>query len=268
MPNFVCDVIQWATSTKRNKVPATTLLKELPDEPGEARERMIRDFILRGDVPDYVQVWMPVPVRFGKLIGEFYCTPDFLSIGTDEDFVRVRINGATAECVGDVVGALLPTEKMVNDIYSAANRLVAQPWGAPYDHSMMLTSRWQVQDARSNEQAHARGFQPGELWAGHMKNVVIGGGLEEYKGERIGIYGWFRKDGTAIQGPQAQWRAHEWTYADYSQCIRLVHKDMLLGDTVVSVESVLQNPELALLLSNEGALKHCSYREFHPEWLS
>jgi hypothetical protein len=259
--------LHWGTSTSYVKVPATELLKQLPDSPGENRERMVRDFALRGDVPAYVQTWCPVSTRQGLHTGTFYCSPDFLSIGDDLDFVRARINGATAELIGRAIGAVLPTKKMVDLIYAASRKLSAQPWGAPYDRSMMATSRWRRQDKKVNEQASDAMYGRGELWEGHAKNVVVGAGLAAKRGENIGIYGWFDEKGKAIQGPTVNWGSHEWTYTDYSQCIRFIHKDMLVDGVTTSVSAVLQNKELAPLISDEGTLAHCTYLEFHPEWL-
>jgi hypothetical protein len=268
MPQRICDVILWGTSSDREKVPATTLLAELPNAPGPKRERMILDFVRRGDVPDFVQVWCPVSVQHGAIKGEFYCTPDYLAIGSDEDFVRVRVNGVTAERIAAQAIAVLPTRKMVNDIYrNAACKLVAQTWGEPYDHTMMQTARWPVQDQKIFEQALSAKFERGQLWAGHAKDVVVGGGLTAHKGTTIGIYGWFNSAGKPIQGPQVNWDAHEWTYTDYSQCIRLVHSLMMVAGRVLPVQSVLKSPELAPLISDEGALEHVTYSEFHPEYL-
>lgn len=228
---------------------------------------MVRDFALRGDVPDYIQTWCPVPVGHRSHSGVFYCAPDFLSIGDDYDFVRVRINGVTAELIGAVVGAVLPTKRMVDLIYDASKQLEAQPWGPPYDRSMMTTKRWRKQDKKIDDQASDAMYARGELWEGHAKNVVVGAGLSAKRGETIGIYGWFDERGRAIQGPAVNWNSHEWTYTDYSQCIRLIHKDMLVDGVPMAVRDVLQDKELAPLISDEGTLAHCTYREFHPEWL-
>jgi hypothetical protein len=268
MSHLICDIIEWATNSGYSAVPATELVKQLPNEPGEARERMIRDFALRGDVPKFVQSWVAVPVMHNDVSGEFYCSPDFLSIGNDDDFLRVRINGVTAELIGEVAHAMLPTRMMVNAIYSHAMKLAAIPWGPPYDHSMMRTERWEEQDTKIDKQAGEKGYELGQLWAGHLKNVVVGSGLAKSRGSNIGIYGWFDKSGQAIQGPNVQWGAHEWTYTDYSQGIRFIHKEMLVGGVLVPVKEVLQDPDLAPLISDEGTVPHCSYREFHPSWLS
>lgn len=266
MSNLTCDVIQWGASTDREKVPATQLLSELPNDPGEERERMVRDFALRGDVPAHIQTWCTVPVEHEGLTGEFYCTPDFLSIGSDDDWARVRINGVTAELIGEVAKAMLPTRKMVNAIYAASNKLAAKSWGPPYDHSMMCTHRWQPQDAAINQQIQSKGYERGSLMEGHAKNVVIGMGLSASHGQQIGIYGWFTSEGRAIQGPGVQWKAHEWSYTDYSQCIRLVHKEMLVGSKVMAVTDVLKDPALYPLISDEP-LTRCYYKDFHPGYL-
>src|SRR5205085_10115056 len=51
---------------------------------------------------------------------EYDVMPDYLSIGSDADFVRIPMTPYTAQAFCDAFGFVLPTRKMVNDIWAAA----------------------------------------------------------------------------------------------------------------------------------------------------
>jgi hypothetical protein len=46
--------------------------------------------------------------------------PDYLSIGTDDDWARINITPLAAQKIADSLNCFLPTRKMVDDIYKAA----------------------------------------------------------------------------------------------------------------------------------------------------
>ena len=50
----------------------------------------------------------------------FFVKPDYLSLGTDEDFFRAPMTPGTAQRIADNLDCVLPTSKMVDAIYSAA----------------------------------------------------------------------------------------------------------------------------------------------------
>lgn len=54
--------------------------------------------------------------------------PDYLAIGSNDDFVRIPMDPKTAQKIADQTGTSLPTTKMVDDIYKQADtRLTPQP---------------------------------------------------------------------------------------------------------------------------------------------
>ena len=70
--------------------------------------------------------WFPVNVQIkdsatGRIIkASFYVAPDYLCVGTDDDWARVNITPRAAQKIADSIQCFLPTRKMVNDIYKAA----------------------------------------------------------------------------------------------------------------------------------------------------
>jgi hypothetical protein len=76
----------------------------------------------------------------------------------------------------------------------------------------------------------------------------------------VAIYGWHRRDGKPIQPLST---VHEASYADYSHGIRLVSTTVQINGTPRSIYDVLEDPDLAPLLTDEGMiagardLMHC-----------
>ncbi|MGH7941091.1 MAG: hypothetical protein ACREFR_08485, partial [Limisphaerales bacterium] len=52
---------------------------------------------------------------------------------------------------------------------------------------------------------------------------------------------------------------HAWWWVDYSQCIRLISKMMLVNGKKESVAEVLADPDLCGLISDEGAIGNARY---------
>jgi hypothetical protein len=96
---------------------------------------------------------------------------------------------------------------------------------------------------------------------------VIGEGLGKKKGQTVGIYGWFTPEGRVIQGEGVNWSSHEWTYADYSHGIRLVHKDMQIDGVILPIREALKDEEFSVLVSDEGVFTSSSYLEHHADYL-
>lgn len=222
-----------------------------PGDGGMLREDQVLRLTKAGGVPSFLQQWVEVPVEnsMGRDV-VIRTLPDYLALGTDEDYVYVSVNPVTAEAIGQWVGgALLPTRKLVRAIYSAAPQKVsAQPWGPPYDHSMRHTSRWYTQTAKVRKTMAALGHVQGTLTAGHAKDVVIGQRLLETKGERLGIFGWFKSNGEPIQGPGVNWHSHVWWYCDYSQYVRFVHPYVRVDGKELRYEDMLKDAELFALV--------------------
>jgi hypothetical protein len=56
----------------------------------------------------------------------FYVMPDVLAIGSNADYFRMPMGPRTAQSIGDAFGCIMPTRKMVNDIYTASTVKVAR----------------------------------------------------------------------------------------------------------------------------------------------
>jgi hypothetical protein len=220
----------------------------------QQREQAIKDEILKGNVPEFLRRLVPVELRFAlpqgtDLTATIFVTPDYLAIGSDEDFLRIPMNLHTAVAIADHFGFILPTKKMVDAIYLQSRfHLVPQP--LPAGPQMRSTIYYWTHNRMIEEQARARGLRLGELVSGGKKDVVITNLLSTSAG-RIAIYGWHRGAGEPIQPLST---VHGANYADYSHGIRLVSDEVLINGKLRSVYDILRDSSAARVLSEEGPI--------------
>ncbi len=230
-------------------------MKSVADLTPDQRDAAIREELLRGNVPGFLRRFVAIHTR-AKLADDseasatFEVAPDYLSVGSDEDFVRVPVTPMTARAVADAFGCTLPTSKMVDDIYDQAPVKLA-PLPLTEDRETVTTFlqhngliEWQ-----------RRGQTLGGLVAGIKKDIVITNRLKEKPG-RVAIYGWHELDGKPIQPVTT---VHVNTYVDYSHGARLVRKTMRIGDEQMPVAEALADESRAALLSDEGAVTGAGY---------
>lgn len=227
------------------------------DLPKAEREAAIKTELLRGNVPDFFRKFVAIHTRSkiaddSEVSATFEVSPDYLSVGSDNDYVRVPITPMTAQAVADAFGCTLPTCKMVDDIYIQAPIKLA-PLPLTEDRTTVTTFlqhngliRWQREETAA---------PLGELVAGIKKDVVITNKLKD-RPTSVAIYGWHRLNGQPIQTLTT---VHVNTYVDYSHGIRFVRKVMRVGEESMIVEAVLADPGLAGLLSDEGVIEEARY---------
>jgi len=213
---------------------------------GRARELIIYQQLYLGNIPGFLRTGIPISVTAGKHAGVFWVMPDYLSIGDDEDFLRMPMRPTTAQKAADGFKASLLTRKMVNDVWRALP-LHLSPTTMDWHGAMASVSYFGEHNDKI--QLQLAGRDPLLGVAGHKKDVVI---TKDRPKGNVAIYGWHQLDGKPIQGPQIQKSAHDIPYLDYSHGIRLAHQTMEVdGDTMYIVD-VLQDEEYHELLSDEG----------------
>lgn len=222
------------------------------DEPG--REQVIETQLTQGNIPDFLRKLKPVQLtrKFddGKTVtATVFAMPDYLSVGSDRDFLHVPMNLYTAKETATRLGFALPTRKIVDAIFQQADVRCA-PAPLPAGPRMRSTGYYVAHDQKIKEQFKALGCPPGALVSGHKKDVVLSNRLIENQG-KIAIYGWHRPSGKPIQPLSTIHRAN---YADYSHGIRLVSEVVLIDGEPRSLYDILEDPKLSSLLSDEGAM--------------
>jgi hypothetical protein len=105
----------------------------------------------------------------GKTINaEYFVSPDYLSIGTDDDWARINITPLAAQKIADSLNCFFPTRKMVDDIYKAAKiKLEPVPMFAFRDSTPTM---WHHHLIVEGKRKGRKG-----LIAGIQKDVVISG---------------------------------------------------------------------------------------------
>lgn len=238
-----------------NAVGGRDFIKSLDKLSAGAREEAIEREILTGNIPDFLRKFQQVTVSEKDAAGKvhtavFEVMPDYLAIGSDQDFVRVPMMPKTAARIAEAFGCSLPTRKMVNDIYRAAT-VKLQPKPMAEDRELPVTF------LRHNSliEEQRTGKKLGELVAGVKKDVVVSNRLAE-KSNRVAIYGWHEIDGQAIQPLSI---VHSEAYVDYSHGIRFVNRIVQVDGKPWDVRQVFYSTNLCTLLSDEGPIAHPTY---------
>ena len=220
----------------------------------QQREQAILTEILRGNLPDFLRKLVPVELEHldhGKTLrATVFVMPDYLAIGSDDDFLRIPMNLYTASAIVARFGFVLPTRKIVDAIYDQSSYHF-KPQPLPPGPQMRSTEYFRIHNEMIEAQSRARGIPVGELVSGDKKDVVITNLLAR-KPDRIAIYGWHRSTGDPIQ-PLSIW--HGARYADYSHGIRLVSEVAMLNGELRSIYEILRDSSQAKVLSDEGPIR-------------
>ena len=226
---------------------------------GTERDRIVAREILAGNMPSFLQDLVPVEVsgraRDGSPIRITFCaTPDYLAVGSDRDFVRVPMGLPAAMQIAGRFDMMLPTRRMVDQIYRAADKRVAPRPMTP--GPQMSSTDYLVRHNRTVEGQLRGASVAGHLTSGHKKDLVLTNRLSSNRG-RVAIYGWHRTNGRAIQPLST---VHGATYADYSHGVRLISQTAYLNGRPVRLADLMADPDYASVISDEGPIRAAQLR--------
>ena len=227
-------------------------LEQTANLSGPARESAILAAIRAGHVPSFLSSFVPVSLQWQGHRATVYVSPDYVSIGTDDDFVRMPMAAPTAQAVADLHSCTLPRPKLVDAIWANAQHQLAPRPQPPT--SQMTSNEWYK---RSNDAINEQlaNVPQGRLIAGHKKDIVLTERLLTNR-NKVAIYGWHRTNGNPIQPLST---VHGASYADYSHGVRLIANTMVVDGQSMSVNDVLQNAELCGLLTRETNVRVLRY---------
>lgn len=240
---------------RRSRAPSgSAVMDEVLALGGGARDAVLADHILAGNIPSFLRDLQPVSMAGqspeGRAIEVTICvTPDYLAVGSDRDYVRTPLGLPAAARIADRLGLFLPTPRMVDAIYAQAGLRLAPSPMAPTS-AMSSTNYFWRHNGIVEEQGAPLGWRPGMLTAGQKKDVVLTTRLRAAPG-RVAIYGWHRPNGRPIQPLST---VHGAAYADYSHGIRLVSHVAFVNGKPLPLATILQDPVLSRIVSDEGPI--------------
>jgi hypothetical protein len=213
--------------------------------------------ITGGNFPDFLRQFVPILIdgkdranRSRRLL--VFVMPDYLSVGTNADFLRIPMRPATAQRIADTLGLMLPTPKIVDEIYKGS-QISINPISMP-PSGQMTSARYFYEHNRLVEQ-QLSSYPRGVLVTGPKKDIVITARLLELP-DRVAIYGWHRINGQPVQRLNLD---HDHNYADYSHGVRLISRHAILDGEGVDLADLIRDDNLHSLVSNDGIVAINAY---------
>ena len=165
--------------------------------PGPKREELVYDAIIKEGKPNNLAP-ITVPGPQGTKI-TYYITRDFLNL----DGVWLPMTGITAQKVADYFKMYLPTPKMSQQIYDAADtKIMPAPLSGTgygqYSPQQVIQSKINASDAalaysqKISDAQRQKGNKG--IIAGHMKDLT-----QKPPSGNLGLYGWYGSNGKPVQ---------------------------------------------------------------------
>ena len=227
------------------------------------RENAIHSELAKGNVPDFMRTFTKLQSTFLDNDGVSHLViyevmPDYLCIGSNDDFCRIPMGPVTAQKIANLYGAAMPTSKLVDDIYLKAKIKVAPVTYAPVGNENEQVAKFILHNTAIENQRIASGQPLGTLMGGTKKDIVISNKIvDPTRPGYVVIYGWHQLNGTAIQ-PLTN--IHSGSYVDYSHGVRLMNVEILVDSMTMNVKQMLTDAKWYKVLSNEtGAMTQPSY---------
>lgn len=223
--------------------------QNLPEPPCEEREAKILQAVVGGNFDPIV--WTPIGVGIDE-------GADLLiQVATDAltiDGIRVNVTMTTMQQLVDVLGHAFPTSKISDLIYQHAEVINRASTQTP-DSKMAYTSRTIKHSQAVDSKIDSKSGMPstvGKDWV--LSNALVG------KPDKSANYGWHDRSAPYTSpGGIKLWQTlgirHNRRHVDYSQVVRLVSRHCLLNGEPYDLMDILQDPNLAHLVSYEGVLQ-------------
>jgi hypothetical protein len=221
----------------------------------EEREDAIAREIIRGNIPDFLRAFKPIKLTGQDAAGKevsatLEVMPDYLAIGSDDDFVRAPMSPQTACRIAEAFGCSLPTRKIVDAIYAQATvKLKPRPLTDSREAVATFVQHHEIIEGQR------KAAKLGEIVAGIKKDLVLTNRLNE-RPNRVAIYGWHKLEGKPIQPLNV---SHINWYVDYSHGARLIKRRIEIEGKPRDLRVLLFSPRWSALLSDEGPILRIDY---------
>ena len=230
----------------------SAFMKRINDLPLAEREEEIFKAAASGNIPDFLRNTITLNGEFedAKGVGHrvtFEVMPDYLSIGSDDDFCRIPMNPMTAQRLAYLFGTSLLTARLSDFIYNHSEVKLAPFNYIPVGNANELVTKFVDHNVQIEKQLTEAGGKHGQLVAGIQKDVILSVRIAE-RPDRVVIYGWHRLDGNPIQ---PVYSGHVWWYVDYSHGIRFINNEVIIDSKPALFSDVLKDPVLFRIFSDE-----------------
>lgn len=239
----------------KDALSGTSFMKSVESLTFAEREEKIFEEISKGNIPQFLRTLTKLESNFldskGIIHNVIYeVMPDYLAIGSDEDYCRIPMGPKTAQKTADLFGAVLPTSKLVDDIYQHSDIKLKPVTYVPVGNLSELVPKFVKHNNDIEMQLKNSEARLGQLIAGTKKDVVISNKImDPNRPNHVVIYGWHKLDGLPIQ-PLTN--IHFDTYVDYSHGIRLLKSEILLDGEIKNIADILKEENLYRILSDES----------------
>ena len=222
----------------------------------DTRDRIFAEKVISGSLPEFMSLFVRIDVSIldsitGKTInGYYFVMPDYLCIGSTDDFMRMPVQPKYAQQIANHFGCFISTKKISDDVYNAAVvKLEPRPLTVYRDSlDTFVEHNRIIEEQRQNREG---------LIAGHKKDVVITHKiLKDARPNRVALYGWHKLGGKPIQ---PVYTGHVDWYVDYSHGFRLVKQTIYVDGNPLNYIDVMKHPVYRMLICDEESCDYYAY---------
>ena len=217
------------------------------------REPLVIHEIESGNTPDFCKKFVDVTFHNNGHVCTIQVLPDYLAIGSNDDFCRIPVSPETAQTIADYFGCSLPTTRIVDSVSKVAVYRIAPIPHVPVGNKNELVDMFILHNQEIEKALTACGSgwnRSANIVDGLKKDIVITNRLQTAPG-KVAIYGWYKLDGKSIQ---PLYLGHVHWYMDYSHGVRLVNSLVMLDGKPSTIQAVLKDSTLYPLLSSEAGV--------------
>lgn len=238
---------------KSNAINGAAFMEKIKNLSLEDREFEIYREISNGNIPNSFR--QPTRITDILLDGagathsvDYEVLPDFLAVGSDEDFCRIPMLPATAQRIATLFGATLPTSKLSDMIHQKALVKMSPKTMTP-DNTMTTVPVFATHNQEIENTRIPLGESLESLIVGHKKDIIIHSRLVSNPTSVI-IYGWHYTSGTPIQ---PVYSGHSNQYVDYSHGVRIINQEVLVDGANSQIKDLLRDQAKHKLFSDEAS---------------
>jgi hypothetical protein len=264
----------------------TSFVKSLPTT-DDLHARTTREELVLDAVENGVALpieWLPLQLEAPGHQGVLFVSSDTLRFGeagpnadpTDWDWVRIALTATSAQQVADLLGVLLPTDRIADLVFGQADVVLT-----PHTQQVVTATTAAMLQHHAAIEAERNGrtgllATVGKEWilgselypAGHPAHPLGPTGAINYGWHTTGParpgQGPFQGRGGFVLWQTRGFR-HDRAHVDYSQWVpRLVHPRMIVDGAELATADVMMDARLAPLVSYDGPLPGTRYPGVAP----